>query len=404
MNLSGINAKFVGTASFYAAPGVTSQFAYSLDGTTFTLIGSPATITTAPLGQSVDLSTVSALQNIPSGTTVYVRYYASGQTTTGGWGFYSADALTNGIEFTGVINTAAPSPTLTATSLPEFGDLCLNTTAGPNSFIASGVNLTSANISVGPLVGYTFSTTSGGTYTPSLSLSQTGGTYSQIVYVMFAPILAQSYSGNIPLSGGGATAINVPVTGQGFSTPPRLITGDSVSVNGNIEIAGGKITENGCTSITSYGIEYSGINGFANGSGIKVPSSNLTDSTFTSTLTGLVQNTAYYYKAYARNDGGIAYGAQKLFFTAPIAGGLTIYSTPLVRGNNVHYSLSGVKTGNYATRMFNMLGQVVFQRNIFIGVNFIDDNFILPGNLPPGLYNFQVCSPDFKINQAVLVH
>jgi hypothetical protein len=41
LSLSSIDAKFNGTTSFAVAPGVTHQFAYSLDGTAFTLIGSP---------------------------------------------------------------------------------------------------------------------------------------------------------------------------------------------------------------------------------------------------------------------------------------------------------------------------------------------------------------------------
>ncbi|MBK7966273.1 MAG: hypothetical protein IPK10_13970 [Bacteroidetes bacterium] len=41
MSLSTLDARFAGTASFTASPGVTSQFAYSFDGSTFTLIGSP---------------------------------------------------------------------------------------------------------------------------------------------------------------------------------------------------------------------------------------------------------------------------------------------------------------------------------------------------------------------------
>ena len=86
LSLSTIDAKFVGTSTFNAAPGVTSQFAYSLDGTTFNLIGSPSVSTSLTLPQ-VNLSGIGDLQNVPAGTTITFRYYASGQTATGGWGF-----------------------------------------------------------------------------------------------------------------------------------------------------------------------------------------------------------------------------------------------------------------------------------------------------------------------------
>ena len=109
LSLSTIDARFVGTASFYASTGVTSQFAYSLNGTTFTLIGSPAQSASLTLTQ-ISLSGISALQNIPAGTTVTIRYYASGQTTTGGWGFASSAAGTYGLDIGGTIDGTPTTP------------------------------------------------------------------------------------------------------------------------------------------------------------------------------------------------------------------------------------------------------------------------------------------------------
>ena len=105
LSLSDITAKFNGTGTYFATPGVTSQFAYSLNGTTFTLIGLPVTSTSLTM-LPVDLTGVSALQNVPSGTTVTIRYYASGQTSTGGWGFSSSAVGDNGLAFGGSINNA----------------------------------------------------------------------------------------------------------------------------------------------------------------------------------------------------------------------------------------------------------------------------------------------------------
>ena len=106
LNLSSINAKLAGTASFAATPGVSSQFAYSTNGTTFTLIGSPQTIIGTPQSLvQIDLTSISALQAVPAGTTVTLRYYASGQTTTGGWGFNSPSnaAADNGLVIGGSV-------------------------------------------------------------------------------------------------------------------------------------------------------------------------------------------------------------------------------------------------------------------------------------------------------------
>ncbi|MFY8213176.1 MAG: beta strand repeat-containing protein, partial [Flavobacterium sp.] len=102
-SLSVINANFDGTASFYGSPGVTSQYAYSLDGTNFTLIGSAVTsVSLKPA--AVDLTGISALQNVTAGTTITIRYYASGQTTTGGWRFSSPAAGILGLAIGGSVD------------------------------------------------------------------------------------------------------------------------------------------------------------------------------------------------------------------------------------------------------------------------------------------------------------
>lgn len=102
ISLSSIDANFGGTSTFFASPGVTSQFAYSLDGINFNLIGSPIISTSLTMPQ-IDLSDVAALQDVPSGTTITIRYYASGQTTTGGWGFYSSSPGVNGLAIGGYV-------------------------------------------------------------------------------------------------------------------------------------------------------------------------------------------------------------------------------------------------------------------------------------------------------------
>ena len=95
LSLSGITGSYGGTKSFSADPGVSHQWAYSFDGTSFSLIGD-ATTRIGNGSSSFDFSGVSALQNIAAGTDVTLRYYASGQTTTGGWGFSSQGFTVDG--------------------------------------------------------------------------------------------------------------------------------------------------------------------------------------------------------------------------------------------------------------------------------------------------------------------
>ena len=114
LSLSSFDTRVSGTATYLPA---TTQFAYgtSTDGsepTSFTLIGSATPVTafttlssTTPI--SYDLSGVTALQNVADNVTVFFRYYASGSTATGGYGFFSPSANLDGL----TVNGTVPEPT-----------------------------------------------------------------------------------------------------------------------------------------------------------------------------------------------------------------------------------------------------------------------------------------------------
>ncbi len=120
ISVSTIDAKFAGTSTYCVSPGVSNQFGYSLDGTNFTLIGSAQNLIGTPNSLTqIDLTGISALQNVATGTTITFRYYASGQTTTGGWGFTSVSASSSddGFVIQGYVKTAPQLSTPTATSI-----------------------------------------------------------------------------------------------------------------------------------------------------------------------------------------------------------------------------------------------------------------------------------------------
>ena len=168
---------FVGSTS-------TSQ-SYNLSGANLT--GAPGNITvTAPStdfqvsndnitwGASTTIAYTSATL---AATAVWVRFspqsagLKTGNVTNAGGG--ASVAVTVAVSGTGI---TPPTPTLTAGTLTAFGNVCVNSTSGPQNFTISGINLTTADVTVGPLSGYTFSTTAAGTYTASLTLPQPGGT------------------------------------------------------------------------------------------------------------------------------------------------------------------------------------------------------------------------------------
>lgn len=227
----------------------------------------------------------------------------------------------DGYTATGTFTTASTSPTLTAGTLTAFGSQCINSTYGPNSFTLTGTNLTSADVTVAASSGYSYSTTSDGTYTSTLTLTPSGGTLSQTVYVKFTPTTVATYNTNISISGGGASAVTVTPSGSGVNTTPTesvsSATAGSISLTG-ATISGATISALGCSNVTAYGIEYSTTSGFTGGTGTQVSGTGFSGAqggTFSATLTGLTNGTTYYYRAYATNAGGTSYSSTGSFIT-----------------------------------------------------------------------------------------
>lgn len=330
-----------------------------------------------------------AVTGLAPSTTYYYHAYA----TNGGGTAYGAQ---------GSFTTSAP--VLTATALTGFGNVCLNATAGPNSFTINSNAVTAANINVGPLNGYTFSTTATGTYTASLAITHAAGAFSQQVFVKFTPTAVQSYNGNIPVNGGGAPlAINVAVTGAGVNTGATPVTGTYTLLSPNVVTLAGSISSTGCSNVTAYGIEYSTIATLANGLGTKVAGTNLNGGNFSVTLNGLVENSTYYYKAYATNAGGTVYGTQQSFTTGTIPGGLVVYSNPIRSGGELHFTLKNIQPGHYAAQLINAAGQVVYTHQVITQLNFIDNRFTVPGFVAPGMYVLRVGTPEHAQQRSFMI-
>ena len=159
LSLSTIDAIMAGTGTFSASPGTTNQFAYSLDGTNFTLIGSPIVrIGNGALTQT-DLTGIPALQNLPDGVNVTFRFYASGQTATGGWGFNSPASGQYGLSVGGTITASSTSVSLAATSN------VVSETAGSTSITVNISNPDAVNATTVDLVLLSGDATRAGNYT-----------------------------------------------------------------------------------------------------------------------------------------------------------------------------------------------------------------------------------------------
>jgi hypothetical protein len=365
--------------------GCTAVTAYGIE---YSLVNGFTNGTVVPSTNLSGTSFSAGLSGLAPATIYYYKAFA----TNGGGTAYGPQRL-----------FVTATPVITVTPLTAFGSLCVGVASSANSFTIASTSLGTSNVVVGPLAGYSFSTTATGTFSSSLSLAQPGGAYSQIIFVKFTPSAVQSYSGSIPVSGGGAALTSVAVSATGVNSTPGITTGPAAEIMANKVILSGSITANGCSNVTAYGVEYSGIGGFANGQGTKQAAGNLAAGTFAATVNGLVQNTTYYYRAYAINNGGIAYGSEQSFTTSAIPLGLVIYSNPISRGGNMHYTLKDIKPSHYAAKIFNVTGQLVYRKDMILQVNFIDDNIIIPGNIGPGLYSLEIESLDFTTRKTFMI-
>ncbi len=265
--------------------------------------------------------------------------------------------------------TVVPAPTLSvpvsgAGSLAGFPNTCIGNLSGANTFTITGTVLTAANVTVGPLTGYTFSPDNIIPYTASLSLAQPGGSYSKQVYVKFAPVLVQSYNGNIPVGGGGAPAITVAATGSGVNTAPSINDGTVSNITTNSADVAATISVTGCTGISAYGVEYSTTPGFANGAGTPVAGGVLAGGNFTSNLVGLAPpGQPFYFHTYATNGGGTTYGNEGSF---TLLNTVPTLSVPVAGAGSLD-PFGNVCINTSSTNSFNLSGSVLNGSNITVG-------------------------------------
>lgn len=94
---------------------------------------------------------------------------------------------------------------------------------------------------------------------------------------------------------------------------PTLTTSDVTNVSTNYATCGGNVTSSGYGTVSARGVCWS------TSQNPTVSNPHTTDGTgtgsFTSSITGLTENTTYYVRAYATNEAGTAYGDQKIFTT-----------------------------------------------------------------------------------------
>jgi len=212
---------------------------YSIDGTNFTEIGTDISFTSTVDGvdqTQIDLSGITALQNVPSTTTLTFRIYAWGGTSltaTFAIARYADGVTTNCLAIGGTVTSSGPSIIVSPTALTGF----IYSGAGPStsqSYTLSGSLLTGypGNIAVACATNYEVSTDNS-SFSGSVNIPYTTATLAATtIYVRLkAGLSVGSYnSENVTNAGGGATTVNVACSGDVTAVPAVALSDNGTQV------------------------------------------------------------------------------------------------------------------------------------------------------------------------------
>lgn len=225
-NATGLN----GLDTLYLVDGATIE-KYEWTGSGWTQRGSTTTtggnlfgLAARIVGSNVELY---ATRELASNNGLYKLTDASGfGGTLSGTPTLIASAGTN-FGFRGVAFAPTAASTITTTGTLAAVDTTYGAaSASPTSFSVSGASLT-GDLTVAAPAGFEVSTTIGSGYATSLNLTQSGGAVSATtIYVRLAAATAAgTHSGNVVVSGGGASPKNV-------ATAPSVVSPASLTITG----------------------------------------------------------------------------------------------------------------------------------------------------------------------------
>jgi hypothetical protein len=131
------------------------------------------------------------------------------------------------------------------------------------------------------------------------------------------------------------------------SIAPTVSTGNASVITATAATLNGQIVSTGGALALERGFFRSTTSGFADGTGTKISlTGNFTAGAFSQNATGLLTNTTYYYKAFARNSVGTSYGAEQSFTTAKTAQTITFAALTARTFGNTPFTLSATASSN----------------------------------------------------------
>lgn len=166
-------------------------------------------------------------------------------------------------------------------------------------------------------------------------------------------------------SGGKRTIIDDLIWTAGVTAP--IVTTTEIAdtdINTTSAIGGGNVTSTGGTDTQRGVVWNTSVNPTVALSTKTSDGTNSTTGAYSSNISGLNANTQYYYRAYAINGGGTAYGTEYNFYTAAIVPGTPALGNPLTNSFEVTLDENGNNaTVEYAIRVndsqyINALGEL----------------------------------------------
>ena len=165
------------------------------------------------------------------------------------------------------------------------------------------------------------------------------------------------------------------------TTLPSVTTTPISSIKGSTANTGGNVTSTGGATITDKGVCWSTSSSVAPNinDNTKLSQGAGTVGTYTSAVTGLLQNTVYYLRAYATNSKGTAYGETLTFTTISIAvgdrmQGGTVYA--LVKDVNDNVTGGFIVSADRGQKNRNDLNSTVSDANSGSGLEGFKDWFV----------------------------
>jgi len=255
---------------------------------------------------------------------------------------FAVNAMGPGVGEVYLFNTPGSELVVSATSLPDFGNVPINTSSVAQSFTVSGSGLL-GDVTISVPTGFRLAVAAtrpdGIRSDNQIVLSPSGGYLAETtINVYFQPTAVASYTGTISISTEDVESQIITVTGNGVSTP--VVTTSAVyEIATNSALSGGNVVSDGGNPILAKGICWS-----------VLPNPSTADDhtndgsgtgSYSSILSPLNADSYYYARAYATYASGTVYGNCVEF--------ATLAETPTSAPSNLSIQVSG----DYITLSWN---------------------------------------------------